>query len=234
MTEKREETEEGYQLDLDETLSSWEDLAEEAIEAVEKKADGRKGTPAEESAAESQEAAAAASAASAASAVADDGDKKELREQLIRTLADFDNFRKRAEREKETVRRFALFDVLREFLGVFDNLERALAASGSAEDLKKGVEMIVRQFENVLRQNGVAPLEVVGQLFDPSVHEAVSREEKGDIEKPTVTAEHQRGYMMHERLLRPAMVTVAMPPAEPEKTEEPEETSSAEDAPAGE
>ncbi len=138
-----------------------------------------------------------------------------LRERLMRTLADFDNYRKRTEREKQTLRRFANFEVFKDFLGVLDNLERAMDSSGSAEDLKQGLKMIVRQHEEILRRHGVERVEAVGQVFDPTVHEAVAREESSEIGVPTVTKEMQRGYLLHDRLLRPAMVFVAMPGAKP-------------------
>lgn len=135
----------------------------------------------------------------------------ELRERLMRTLADFDNYRKRTEREKRTLRRFANFDVFKDFLGVLDNFERAMESSGSAEDLKQGLEMIVRQHGEILRRHGVERVESVGRPFDPTVHEAVAREESTEVEVPTVTKEMQKGYLLHDRLLRPAMVFVAMP-----------------------
>ncbi len=134
-----------------------------------------------------------------------------LRERLMRTLADFDNYRKRTEREKQALRRFANFEVFKDFLGVLDNLERAMDSSGSAEDLKQGLKMIVRQHEEILRRHGVERVKAVGKAFDPTVHEAVAREESSEVELPTVTREMQKGYLLHDRLLRPAMVFVAMP-----------------------
>ncbi len=134
-----------------------------------------------------------------------------LRERLMRTLADFDNYRKRTEREKQALRRFANFDIFKDFLGVLDNLERAMESSGSAEDLKQGLRMIVRQHEEILSRHGVERVEAVDKAFDPTVHEAVVREESAEVEVPTVTKEMQRGYLLHDRLLRPALVFVAMP-----------------------
>jgi molecular chaperone GrpE len=135
----------------------------------------------------------------------------EIKDRLARTLADFDNFRKRTEREQQEVRRYAAAAPLRDFVEVVDNLERALAASGSLEDLKAGVEMILRQMQDVLRQNGVREIPALDRPFDPSVHEAVMREEKSGVREPQVTAEFQKGYIFHERLLRPARVKVAVP-----------------------
>jgi molecular chaperone GrpE len=100
---------------------------------------------------------------------------------------------------------------LRELLTVADNLGLALSAEGSAEDLKRGVELIHRQMAELLRRFGVTEVPAVGQAFDPTVHEAVSREESAEVKAPTVSAELRRGYKLHDRLLRPAMVKVAVP-----------------------
>jgi molecular chaperone GrpE len=135
----------------------------------------------------------------------------DLRDRLMRTLADFDNFRKRAERERQELKRYALLEPLREILTVSDNLDLALSAQGSADDLKRGVEMIHRQMGELLRRFGAVEVPAEGQPFDPTVHEAVSREESPDVKTATVVAELRRGYKMHDRLLRPAMVKVAVP-----------------------
>jgi len=136
----------------------------------------------------------------------------DLRDRSLRTLADFDNFRKRAERERQEIRRYALLEPLREFLPIADNLERALSAGGSAEDLKRGVELILRQMQELLRRFGVREVEADGELFNPMVHEAVARTESDQVRVPTVTETLVRGYTLHDRLLRPAMVKVAVPP----------------------
>jgi len=138
---------------------------------------------------------------------------EELRDRLVRTLADFDNFRKRSERERGEQRRYAVYELVRELVGVVDNLERALAADGDVEDLKRGVEMTLRHLLDLLRREGVREVAAVGEPFDPTVHEAVSRHEGPAITEPTVTRELQRGYVLHDRLVRPAMVEVAMPAA---------------------
>lgn len=135
----------------------------------------------------------------------------DLRDRSVRTLADFDNYRKRIERERHEERRYVAFDVLREFLSVIDNLERALESEGSADDLKTGVDLIVRQMQDLLRAHGVARIEADGELFDPTLHDAVSRHEDPEVEAPTVSEELQTGYKMYDRLLRPAIVKVAMP-----------------------
>jgi len=135
----------------------------------------------------------------------------DLRDRSMRTLADFDNFRKRSERERQEARRYALLDPLRDLLTVVDNLERALSAEGSAEDLKRGVEMTLQGLRDLLRRHGVTEVKATGAIFDPAVHEAVSREEDPAVELPTVVAELQRGYRLHDRLLLPAMVKVGVP-----------------------
>lgn len=135
----------------------------------------------------------------------------ELRERSVRTLADFDNFRKRSQREAQELRRYALLEPMRELLAVADNLDLALSAQGSAEDLKRGVEMIHRQMQELLRRFGLTEVPAVGQPFDPTQHEAVAREESAEVKAPTVAAELRRGYKMHDRLVRPAMVKVAVP-----------------------
>jgi len=139
----------------------------------------------------------------------------DLRNRSMRTLADFDNFRKRSERERQESRRYALFEPMRELLDVVDNLDLALSSGGSVEDLKRGVEMILRQMQEHLRRHGVREVPAAGAPFDPAVHEAVSREEDAEVKAPTVTGELRRGYMMHDRLLRPAMVKVAVPAEAP-------------------
>ena len=135
----------------------------------------------------------------------------ELRDRSIRTLADFDNFRKRAERERQEQLRYAGSEVLRDLLGVVDNLERALGVEGDTDDLRAGVELILRQLLDLLRRNGVERVEAQGRAFDPGVHEAVSRVEDAEVPVPTVSEEMQSGYLMKDRLLRPAMVVVAVP-----------------------
>lgn len=135
----------------------------------------------------------------------------DLRDRTMRTLADFDNFRKRSERERQETRKYALLEPLRDFLEVVDNLGLALSAAGSADDLKRGVEMIHRQMQELLRRLGVKEIEALNQPFDPALHEAVQREEDPTVKTATVVGELRRGYMLHERLLRPTMVKVAVP-----------------------
>ena len=137
----------------------------------------------------------------------------ELRDRSVRTLADFENFRKRAERERDEQRRYAGTEVLRDVLPVVDNLERALESNGDSDELTKGVELILRQVLDMLRRHGVERVKAKGQVFDPGVHEAVSRQEAEEVVAPTVCEELQAGFVLRDRLLRPAMVVVAVPPS---------------------
>lgn len=138
----------------------------------------------------------------------------DLKDRSMRTLADFDNFRKRAEKERSEIRHRATAEVVRDFLDVVDNLERAAAAGGSAEDLKTGVDMILRQLGDVLRRQGVERVESKGERFNPAFHEAVSRQEDPEVDEPRVVEEMQAGYRMGDKLLRASRVVVAVPPEE--------------------
>jgi len=144
----------------------------------------------------------------------------DLRDRSMRTLADFDNFRKRSERERQDLKKYAQVEIIREYLGIIDNLDLALSAAGTAagtaDDLKRGVEMIHRQMLDLLKRNGVKEISALGEPFDPAMHEAVSRDEDPAVKAPTVTGEMRRGYFIYDRLLRPAMVKVSVP-AEPSR-----------------
>jgi molecular chaperone GrpE len=141
----------------------------------------------------------------------------DLRDRSIRTLADFENYRRRSEKERDDLKRFAAGDVLRDLLPVVDNLQRALAAGGTVDDLKLGVELTLRQFTELLRQRGVVEVPAAGAPFDPAVHEAVARVDDASVTTPTVVDELQRGYTLNGKLLRPALVRVAMPAEKWEK-----------------
>lgn len=139
-----------------------------------------------------------------------------LRDQLMRTAADFDNFRKRSRRENTDAERRAREDMLRDLLPVFDNLERATAHVGQATDVKslaEGITMVMRGFIDTLSKIGVERVEAVGKAFDPAVHEAIQQLETADLDPGTVAVEIQAGYKMGERLVRPSLVVVAKRPA---------------------
>lgn len=137
-------------------------------------------------------------------------------EQMVRLKAEFDNFRKRGEREKQEIAARSTGAVILSTLEVLDNLERALvtgrAEGGDVEAFLEGVELIQKQFTDVLAGHGLAPVPAVGTIFDPALHEAIATEETEDYKPNTVLEELKRGYTLGERLLRPAMVRVAMRP----------------------
>jgi molecular chaperone GrpE len=136
-------------------------------------------------------------------------EKDALQDRLLRTAAEFDNYRKRVDRERRDLVELASAEVLMEFLPIVDNLERALAAASEADPLRKGVELTLKQLLDLLRRRGVRPIEAVGADFDPNFHEAVIHEASSEHREGEVIAELQRGYLLGERLLRPAMVKVA-------------------------
>jgi len=137
-------------------------------------------------------------------------EKEDLYDRLLRKQADFENFRKRTEREKREFQQYALSDIMGELIFILDNFERAFAHAGEAStEYKKGVELIYKQLKDVLEKRGLKAIETEGRKFDPNFHEAVAREERNDLEEGTILEELQRGYFFHNRLLRPAMVKVS-------------------------
>ncbi len=134
-------------------------------------------------------------------------------DRLARLQAEFDNARKRAAREQQEFREYAAADVIKNILPVLDSFERALKASaGGSNDLRGGLELIYRQFQDTLQKLGVQPIESVGKPFDPRVHEAVEMVDTSDAPDHQVLDEFHRGYNYKGRLLRPAMVRVARNP----------------------
>lgn len=138
---------------------------------------------------------------------------KDMYDQLLRKTADFDNFRKRSRKQQDDAVRFANEDLLREFLPVMDNFERALAHVGDKADdpVVQGLSMVKQQLDATMAKLGVMPLSTVGQAFDPKFHEAVEREETDSVDAGAVVREYQKGYTLKDNLLRPAMVVVAVP-----------------------
>jgi molecular chaperone GrpE len=134
----------------------------------------------------------------------------EMKDRYLRTLADFENFRKRSEREKSDFFKYALAGLLKELLPVLDNFDRALDHAGEGDDFHRGVLLIYKQLFDALKKHGLRPIEEAGVPFDPKIHEAVVREENPSVPSHTVVAILQRGYFLHDRLLRPAMVKVAV------------------------
>jgi molecular chaperone GrpE len=139
-----------------------------------------------------------------------------LKEQLLRTTADFDNFRKRSRREAEDAFVNGRDAMLKDLLPVFDNLERAVGHAGAAQDvtsLVSGIQMVTRQFADTLKRSGIERVPAVGAVFDPTIHEAIQQIETNEFPPGTIAAEVQAGYRLGERLFRPALVVVAKAPA---------------------
>ena len=131
-------------------------------------------------------------------------------DRLLRKTAEFDNYRKRTDRERQQLSEAAAADLLTELLPLVDDMERALRAEGNdAEAIRKGVELIHKQLIEILRKRGVRPIEALGADFDPHYHMAVAHEHADDKREGEVIEEFRRGYMLGDRLLRPAMVKVA-------------------------
>ena len=143
-------------------------------------------------------------------------EKASLYDKLLRQQAEFENFRKRVERERGSLYQHGRDDVLLQFLPVVDNFERALTSletsEGDAEALRHGVELIHKQFKDALAKFGLEAVDAVGQAFDPHVHEAVTTEATNKHKENTVIEEFERGYRIGDRLLRPAKVKVASSP----------------------
>jgi len=161
----------------------------------------------------------------------------ETRERVLRTAADAENFKKRLQREKEEQTRYANESLMRELLPVIDNLERALEHSEAGADqggLLEGLNMTLKGFLDTLTRFGCTPVETAGKPFDPNFHEAVSQEESADHEPNTVLRELQKGYMLKERLLRPAMVLVSKRTSQQDNATREQTTAKAAEANSGE
>jgi molecular chaperone GrpE len=135
-------------------------------------------------------------------------ERDQLLDRLARLQAEFDNARKRQEREKQEFRDYATGSVVEQFLPVIDNFALALNANASAEQLRTGVELIVKQMDETLRGLQVQAIPTVGQQFDPRVHEALGTVERDDLPDQSVAEEIRKGYRIREKLLRPAMVRI--------------------------
>jgi len=138
-------------------------------------------------------------------------EKDTLQDRLLRTAAEFDNYRKRVERERREYSEYAGADILSDMLPIVDDLERALQApsGGEADSFRRGVELIHKQMTDLLRKRGVKSIEAVGTQFDPRYHEAVIQEVSSEHREGEVMAELRRGYTLGDRLLRPTTVKVA-------------------------
>jgi len=139
-----------------------------------------------------------------------------LKDQLLRTAADFENFRKRAKRDVEEATRRSKEEVLAEVLPIIDNLERAVQASGGAKDVAsvvQGVEMVLKSFADVAENLDLQRVKTVGEKFDPNVHDAIQQQETDEADPGTILAEVVSGWRLGPKLIRPAMVVVAKPPS---------------------
>jgi molecular chaperone GrpE len=142
--------------------------------------------------------------------------KKELdslKDEFLRKAADMENLRKRLEREKNEYFKYALNELLRDLLNILDNFERALESQNQQdeESLQKGVEMIYKQLFDLLAKQGVSPIEIKEKKFDPHLHQAFVTEKSDKVKEPQVEEELQKGYTIHDRLLRPSLVKVLVP-----------------------
>jgi molecular chaperone GrpE len=138
-----------------------------------------------------------------------------LKDQLLRTAADYENFRKRSRREIDDAQKRGKEELLRELLPVFDNLERAVLHAGQASDFKavaEGVGIVLKQFVDTLGKVGIRRVTTVGSIFDPTQHEAIQQMESNEYPAGTVVAEVQPGYALGDRLLRAALVVVSKGP----------------------
>jgi molecular chaperone GrpE len=166
-------------------------------------------SPAESSAPETLESPYAAVAAERDRLAAEAADLQNL---LLRGRAEFDNARRRAERERSEYLQFAAVDLVKDILPILDDFERALQVETTDRNYAKGVELIYQRMSETLRKLGLEPIETVGRKFDPNLHQAVERVESENAEDQSIVAEFQRGYNFKGKLLRPAMVKVAVKP----------------------
>ncbi len=143
--------------------------------------------------------------------------KKEAAEnhdRLLRVCADFENYKKRAQRQMDDHRKYSNTELIKDLLPIIDNLERAVEAQkqspeGSGACMAEGVEMTLNEIKNVLKKYDVTPVEANGKPFDPNYHEAMMQEDRPDLPENTVVNELQKGYLLHDRLIRPSMVVVS-------------------------
>ena len=139
-------------------------------------------------------------------------EKADLQERLLRARAEFENARRRFEQQRSDYLQFAAMESVRDMLPILDDFERALKVDTADRDYAKGVELIYQRMADTLRKLGLEPIETTGQIFDPNLHQAVERVETDDAEDQAILGEFQRGYNFKGKLLRPAMVKVAVRP----------------------
>jgi molecular chaperone GrpE len=141
----------------------------------------------------------------------------EMKDRLLRNVAEMDNMRKRLEREKADFIKYSTESILKDMIPVLDSFDKALPASSKNSDstdvasFREGLTMVHKQFLTALAKHGLEPVDAVGKLFDPNFHQAIQRIESGDVTEETVDTEFMKGYALHGRLVRPAMVSVKVP-----------------------
>ena len=189
-------------------------MEEELKEAEEAKAEDAKATEAEEDTQESEETSEEAAEDSGKESgeeneeVKDEGKEEEGELRYLRLMADFQNYKKRVEKEKRDLYSYANEKIMNDLLTVMDNFERALEHDAD-ENFKEGIEMIFKQLSDVLEKDGLAEIPALGEEFDPNVHSAVMTEETEDYESGKVSGVMQKGYTLNGKVIRPAMVKVA-------------------------
>jgi molecular chaperone GrpE len=147
-------------------------------------------------------------------------ERDNLMQKWLLAVADLENYRRRVQKEFEQERRFAALPLARDLLPALDNLHRALEAARNGGDVKQlvqGVQMVARQFDDILGRHSVVPIAAAGQPFDPNLHQAIQQLPAPDKPPMTVLSECERGYKMHDRVIRPSSVIVSAPTSEKEK-----------------
>ena len=134
---------------------------------------------------------------------------EDIKDRHTRLIAEFDNLKKRSAKEREGLYNSIMSDVISSFLPVIDNLEKAAEAESKDEEYKKGIELVLKQFKDVLSANGVKEIEAVGQPFDPELHEAVSMIQDENLGEKVVASEYRKGYKIGNKVIRHSMVVVA-------------------------
>ncbi|MFB3777809.1 MAG: nucleotide exchange factor GrpE [Bryobacteraceae bacterium] len=146
-------------------------------------------------------------------------EKAELQDRLLRRTAEFENYRRRVDREKSELRDYAVMEAIRQLLPVLDSFELALAAGCSDAEYARGMALIGQRFASELQKLGLEPIPAEGQTFDPHLHHALEMRETSEAEEHAILAELQKGYNFRGRLLRPALVRVAVAPSSDKKAE---------------
>lgn len=151
-----------------------------------------------------------------------DAEAKANYDLFLRERADLENFKRRMQRDKAEALRFANEPLIRDLLPILDNLERAIShaqGGGNSQPLVEGVSLVLRSFLDMVEKHGVSRVSAKGQLFDPAKHEAMAQVENTEVVPNTVVDEYAPAYLLHDRLLRPALVVVAKPPADEKKSD---------------